>query len=1229
MKNNNRIVRILKSSLLTSLTAGLIGVGAFVSSYSTQAQVVNFDSPGGIGGANYSGQGAFDDSANNTNWNPIAKGGTTPAATESDGVTISPITMTDNSPSSYNPGGQGAAGTPAGLECPFLLENNGSEVAETLNNVPPGTYDLYLYGKNDDVGDGNRGATFTVSTDLKSPVSLSTDCSITTNFVQGNDYVLFKSVVVGPGQTINFSYTANTNVIAGPDHTFSSTGTVNHEGDFNGVQLVFVSSSTNLPPDTLELNDIYPNGATLFQPASTLSFNAVSLAGIDPSGVSVQITGTNINGATGYSAYLTADAGLTITAGSTNLTASAPLTNGFFYTVSIQVVDLNGYVTNRTFVFNTINPASVYTFEAEDYDYGGGKFIDNPQTNAYAGAGHDAVQGVDVNDPNNASEEQAYGRTGLETQPTTDIPRAAYIGTSDTDYDVGDNNNGNWANYTRTYPHGPYIIYLRATSQTGSSDSATLSVESGGNLTTLGTFSVPATNDLQQYAWVPLLNANGQPAIFSSAGDVPETLQTRVANGGYNANFFMLVSVNTNFVNLANIYPNGTNQFQATNVFSFTINASDEVASTNILVSMAETNLLGQSFTNNLTGSGLSITGPANSQTVSIPIETNMLYGVTVEVTDASGIMVTTNESFDTVTPAYTFEAEDFNYDGGLWADPFKDGNIDEFAGATAELYIDDYDQLVASGKAENTDAYGRGGIDTEDCGDKPRLSYLEADSGEGAQDFDCGNATTGNWADYTRIYPAGTYNVFMRAATPNAIVADAMSLSIVTNGLDTSNQTMTVVGTFAVPTTGGWQTYTWVPLTDNGGQAAQVVFDGSTTVTLRATWDNSGFNANYFMLMPANTTLPVISDLYPNGQYQFQNTGNFSFKAESSAGFNDSGISVLLTGTNLLGQVISTNYTSANGLIFSGSGTNLSVSLPLTSNVVYSATITVTTENNETATSTVTFDTVVPGYIFEAEDFNFGGGQFINPPETNAYLDLSAVIGIDAESFNYNTNSQMVYRTNGLNVEVTGDVPRSPYDNTGFSDYDVGNNGTGDWADYTREFPAGIYNIYMRGANGANSNQVDAASMDWITSGAATTNQVAVPLGTFSVPGSGWQSYSDVPLIDTDGNYAQFVSGGTETLRVVTDGGDYNANYYFLMPAETTLPVNPPKLKAAVGGSGLVVSFLSRTNTTYQLLFKANLTDASWTPMGSALSGNSFTESITNEAGGDSGFYRLQTTGQ
>jgi hypothetical protein len=215
---------------------------------SLHAQVINFDVPGGVSGAaNYSGQGAYSDPGHSW-WNPL-RGGKTTAATNlwSDGSTHTPITLTSQLGGSF--GTQGANGTPAGLQQPYEYNNAALQV-DTLNNVPPGTYNLYLYGINND---GTRGTSYTVSTPIMSPVTLATSNTPAslTSFVAGADYVVFSNVVVGSVGTITFSWVGSGNVqLAG-----------NNEGDLNGLQLVYVSSNTlvtnsvpNFGPNVLLFN---------------------------------------------------------------------------------------------------------------------------------------------------------------------------------------------------------------------------------------------------------------------------------------------------------------------------------------------------------------------------------------------------------------------------------------------------------------------------------------------------------------------------------------------------------------------------------------------------------------------------------------------------------------------------------------------------------------------------------------------------------------------------------------------------------------------------------------------------------------------------------------------------------------------------------------------------------------------------------------------------------------
>ncbi len=82
--------------------------------------------------------------------------------------------------------------------------------------------------------------------------------------------------------------------------------------------------------------------------------------------------------------------------------------------------------------------------------------------------------------------------------------------------------------------------------------------------------------------------------------------------------------------------------------------------------------------------------------------------------------------------------------------------------------------------------------------GDKPRLPYI----GTTNRDYDVGFTDGGDFGSYTRNYPAGTYNVYMRGADGGGAVNDSASLTV-TSG------SATIAGsgpyTFKVPPLGGW----------------------------------------------------------------------------------------------------------------------------------------------------------------------------------------------------------------------------------------------------------------------------------------------------------------------------------------------------------------------------------------------------------------------------------------
>ncbi|MGA2871847.1 MAG: hypothetical protein ABSF34_22140, partial [Verrucomicrobiota bacterium] len=90
-----------------------------------------------------------------------------------------------------------------------------------------------------------------------------------------------------------------------------------------------------------------------------------------------------------------------------------------------------------------------------------------------------------------------------------------------------------------------------------------------------------------------------------------------------------------------NFYPNGTYQFQSSGTLTFTANSTSGV--TNVSVSMTATNLLTQksSLAVYTTAKGLTLSGTATSQNVSAPLASNTLYGVTIQISDASGTITT------------------------------------------------------------------------------------------------------------------------------------------------------------------------------------------------------------------------------------------------------------------------------------------------------------------------------------------------------------------------------------------------------------------------------------------------------------------------------------------------------------------------------------------------------------------------------------------------------------
>jgi hypothetical protein len=420
--------------------------------------------------------------------------------------------------------------------------------------------------------------------------------------------------------------------------------------------------------------------------------------------------------------------------------------------------------------------------------------------------------------------------------------------------------------------------------------------------------------------------------------------------------------------------------------------------------------------------------------------------------------------------------------------------------------------------------------------------------------------------------------------------------MGVVTNGAGTSSQQTQPLGTFTVADTGGWNNYQFTPLRDQFGNLVAVTLSGAETLKVLRT-SASDANINFFMLLPAVTSLPTITQVTPLGW--FQSTNKLQFVASATGGIATSNIVVKLNGV------------TASNLGFAGSSTSWNVSCGLAPSTAYTAVITVTGNNGQVATTTVSFDTFSPdSYTWEAEDYDYSGGQFIDNPQVDEYFTLSGTPGIDF--YKVDTNGSPAYRADAVATETNSDFIRPQYA-SGYYDYDVGYTAAGDWWNYTRTYPAGKYNVYLRAARGTGGTA--GMGMREVTGGWGTSGQTTVTLGSFALPATGaWQTYTWVPLLDGSGNLSVVtMNGSTNTLRL-TDGGG-NLNFLLLAPAVA--------LSAAPSGGNINLSFGTQSGFNYTVVYKNSLTDSTWSTL-STVPGDGASHTISDGMSGVSRYYRL-----
>ena len=474
-------------------------------------------------------------------------------------------------------------------------------------------------------------------------------------------------------------------------------------------------------------------------------------------------------------------------------------------------------------------------------------------------------------------------------------------------------------------------------------------------------------------------------------------------------NFFLVVPARLDVPVISGVYPSGTVLMQPTNKFAFTASSAVATIPTNNI----HLSLNGVDVT-----SSLVIAGTSTSKSVSYTgLKTDTTYTAVINVTDANGTSASTTVHFDTFNALFSWEAEDWDYSSGQYINnPILSSTptSGSYFGVLGTQGIDENDIGHNGPELYRAGDYMATGL----SGDKPREKFNTAQlTDPNIKDYIVGYFDSGEWVNYTRSFPAGTYNVYARLANGNSGTA-AVYLDQVTSGQGTTSQGTLSLGSFQFPAQ-GWNTFSYVPLRDRFGNYAELTLNGAATFRAVA----GGANMNFFMLTTPRNDLPRISNVYPDGTLELQATNTFRFTVSNpTVPIYSTNISLTLNGLDVTSQ-----------LTISGSVNSWNVSLPLALNVGrYAAAITVRDANTNVAATTIYFDTFNPtNFTWEAEDYDYNSGLYIDNPvptsgaAANSYFGLDSAYGVD---YYYETADPATpytyYLRYSLGIDYCGDYP-------------------------------------------------------------------------------------------------------------------------------------------------------------------------------------------------------------
>jgi len=316
-----------------------------------------------------------------------------------------------------------------------------------------------------------------------------------------------------------------------------------------------------------------------------------------------------------------------------------------------------------------------------------------------------------------------------------------------------------------------------------------------------------------------------------------------------------------------------------------------------------------------------------------------------------------------------------------------------------------------------------------------------------------------------------------------------------------------------------------------------------------------------------------------PNGTQGYPASSGITVTMTSALSIDTNHITLFLNGSN-----------ASAGLIITGTDTNATVTYNgLATNVPYSATL---SASNSIGVGTITFgfDTFshAASVFIEAEDYNFSDGDCGDPsnpldgivggmhqdnPAPGYY---SGHIGILDTDYHDLSTTRDLATTNAyrlcdyVGTKVTSDALHAPFTSGGFPDYDVWQIQTTEWLNYTRTFPSGNYNVYLRAASTANvSFELDKVSGD-LTS--PSSSQTASAVGNFNIANTGG-AYRYIPLTDALGSNAVVNFAGCEAavrLTALNAANNVQLNYFVFVPVKVSLPPSLSTVNTGIGATNI-----------------------------------------------------------